>query len=277
VRDGQDVRVSTLFSAAGAEAAKLYRARRAEDREAVRELGASPEHVGVLDAPFRSTKYRDFPGIVFGRAREYPATQRVVAEVIRKLLLRWSPLQVICPMAVGNHVDHRLVRDAALLSVAPDKLLFYEDRPYAFAREQVEHVLGLSVARQPEQFWSRYFAATYVRNYRGTTTDARIVRGWSKALPFPKGFRLSKAFTVEPSAAELARSLAAIRAYRTQMPDLFANDAELEALYGSVPETLWWASGAACPTKIQASATSVDKLRYRRVPNRNAGMICPRK
>ncbi len=53
---------------------------------------------------------------------------------------------VILPLAIGNHVDHRLARDAGLLACGANPLAFYEDLPYA-ARCQptetasvVEHV-----------------------------------------------------------------------------------------------------------------------------------------
>jgi LmbE family N-acetylglucosaminyl deacetylase len=201
VRDGVEVRVVTVFT----QGEPLHRTRRAEDRRALAELGGAATHLGFLDAPFRSPQYSGFCGIVFGRAREYPSTVRLVAERIARLTARWQPVSVIAPLAVGNHVDHRVVRDAALAGVPPGQLLFYEDRPYAFIRAQVRHALGL---RQTGG-WTRYFAATYVRRYRGTASDVEISRNWKSVPPFP--LRLRKAFTWTASARELGRALAAIR------------------------------------------------------------------
>jgi len=39
--------------------------------------------------------------------------------------------RVIAPLGLGGHVDHRLVREAARRIVSPDRLEFFEDRPYA--------------------------------------------------------------------------------------------------------------------------------------------------
>ena len=239
VKEGLEVRVVTVFTESGADAAALYRARRAEDRTAVRLLGARVTHLGLRDAPFRSPKYRDFCGIVFGQAREYPATLRQVAGQLGELIARFRPLQVIAPLAVGNHVDHRLVRDAALRSAGLEELRFYEDRPYAFVREQVSHVLGRNLALRPPRFWRRYFAAAYVARYLGTTSPGRIVKSWAGVPPFPSGYRLRRAVTVEVQPAVLARTLAALREYQSQMPDLFAGEAERQALYGTVPERLY--------------------------------------
>jgi LmbE family N-acetylglucosaminyl deacetylase len=236
---GFDVRIVTIFST-GPGAPALYRKRRAEDREAVRELGGSPIHVGMPDAPFRSPTYAGFCGIVFGRAREYSATCRVLSEAFGRLLSRFCPERIFAPMAAGNHVDHRLVRDAALRSFAPQHLRFYEDRPYAFIREQVEHVLGIAtMASQPAQFWERYFATTYVRQYRGSTTEARMIRGWQSVPSFPSPHRLRLSDAIESNEGECARSLAAISAYRTEVPYLFADENECKALYESQPERIY--------------------------------------
>lgn len=239
VREGFQVRVATVFTEAGAGAAALYRNRRAEDRKAARSLGAAVTHLGFPDAPFRSPEYRDFPGIVFGQAPEYPSTCRLVAQKIRQLISSFRPALVVSPLAVGNHIDHRLVRDAALGAAAPEDLLFYEDRPYAFIREQVNHVLGRNLAGQPERFWNRYFAAAYVRAYRGTASAGCIRQAWATVPPFPREYRLRRASAEPAQPPELARAVAAIGAYRTQMADLFADEAEMEALYRRVPERLY--------------------------------------
>ncbi len=239
VEEGCVVRIATVFTGSGPAAAALYRTRRAEDRKAASALGAAVTHMGFLDAPFRSSRYGNFSGIVFGRAREYAVTRDDVARAIERLVARFRPSRVVCPMAVGNHVDHRLVRDAALLAARPAELLFYEDRPYAFLREQVHHVLGSSLARRPPAFWTRYFAAAYVRHYRGRTSDAHIVRSWAGVPAFPAGYRLHPVSKVSMTLAELARAMAALSAYRSQMGDLFADEAEREFLYQTTPEIIY--------------------------------------
>jgi LmbE family N-acetylglucosaminyl deacetylase len=234
--DGIATMVATVFTDG---VSALYQKRRAEDLKALRELGASARHLGLPDAPFRSPKYRDFYGIVFGRAREYRTTRRVVARHIGELIRELRPRQVLAPMAVGNHVDHRIVRDAALLAVPLKDLLFYEDRPYAFVRGQVAQVIGKSTRPLSEQFWRRYFAATYVRRYRESATTSRIVKGWDSVAAFPREYWLMKAIQIDPRPSELARTLTALACYRSQLRDLFANDSEIKRLYETVPEKLY--------------------------------------
>lgn len=234
-----EVRIATVFTESGPDAAALYRARRAEDRKAASALGASVTHMGFLDAPFRSLRYGNFSGIVFRRAREYSVTRGDVARAIEGLVARFRPSRVVCPMAVGNHVDHRLVRDAALLAVRPEELLFYEDRPYAFLREQVHHVLGRSLARRSAAFWARYFAAAYVCHYRGRTPDAHIVKSWASVPAFPCGYRLRQVSKATMTAEELVRAMAALGAYRSQVAGLFEDEAERELLYRTTPEIIY--------------------------------------
>jgi len=213
-----DAYVATVFTE-GDDA--HYRRRRSEDRKALRELGARPIHLGFLDAPYRSPKYRDFCGIVFGRAREYRGTVRALAEAIEELDSRLHPRVILAPLAIGNHIDHRVVRDAALAVVSSDRLLFYEDRPYAFVPKS----------------WKHYFAARYVRRYRGTATDRRIMKAWESVPPFPHSLR--RASLLEARPAEIARTLLALSAYRTQLPDLFEDAAEMRRLYPSTSEKLY--------------------------------------
>ncbi|MCW5981843.1 MAG: PIG-L family deacetylase [Bryobacteraceae bacterium] len=236
---GSRVVVATVFTEADAAAATLYRNRRAEDKRAVRSLGATPLHLGFLDAPYRSAEYRDFREIVFGEAAEYAGTCRRVTEEIRTLVGRLQARTVLGPLAAGNHVDHRLARDAALAAVETSRLLFYEDRPYAFVREQVRHVLGKSMAAKAARFWRRYFEVTYVRTYLGGTSRDEVIGAWSRVPPFPRQYRLRKAETVVLRPSEWARATEAIRLYRTQIDDLFSGEMELNALYRENPETLY--------------------------------------
>ena len=232
-QEGWKVVIATVFTESDASESALYRVRRSEDRRAARLLGATTVHLGFLDAPFRSSRYGNFCGIVFGRAREYPQTLAHVAEKIGQLTRRLRPEQILAPLAVGNHVDHRLVRDAALLALDRSQLLFYEDRPYAFVRGQVSHV----IATPASPLHAEYFAATYVRRHLGRTRQASVAAKWARVQPFPCNVRQAR--FVRMDSAELQIGLDAIHAYRTQIDDLFSSDEELVSQYRSHRETLW--------------------------------------
>jgi len=57
-----------------------------------------------------------------------PSEAHIVSQSFQKLHL--ADL-VLAPLALGGHVDHLLVREAARQAFAAETLLFYEDLPYA--------------------------------------------------------------------------------------------------------------------------------------------------
>jgi LmbE family N-acetylglucosaminyl deacetylase len=99
--------------------------RRAEDRAAAAVIGAAVVHLPLLEAPHRG--YASAPEL-FGARRSddgiLPDLTRSIGEQIAAL----SPDLLLGPMAIGDHVDHWLVRDAIAASGAPT--LLWEDWPY---------------------------------------------------------------------------------------------------------------------------------------------------
>jgi LmbE family N-acetylglucosaminyl deacetylase len=205
--------IATFFSSGD----RLFHARRAEDREACRRLGAECLHLGLRDDRFRS-----FVEIVSGPVRNTKRSQRALASLLDEL----DPELVLAPMGVGNHVDHRELRDAATALVPPVRLLYYEDRPYAFVRGQVEFTLGL----RPAPDWRSYFAAHYVKTYLGSFPRETVKAAWGAALPFPG---LTCVRRLPPPGLE------PLRAYATQLADLFPSPAAMERCYASRPECYW--------------------------------------
>ena len=55
---------------------------------------------------------------------------------------------VVCPLAVGGHIDHGVVRAAAIAALPSQRLAFYEDLPYT-AEDPAQvpaQVAGISIA-----------------------------------------------------------------------------------------------------------------------------------
>lgn len=63
-----------------------------------------------------------------------------LAEVFATLPdVRWSEVDLtVAPLALGGHLDHRMVRDAALATVGQDAILCYEDLPYVCRLEEAQ-------------------------------------------------------------------------------------------------------------------------------------------
>lgn len=205
--------IATFFS----EGDELYAARRAEDREACRRLGAECRQLGLRD-----DRFRNFMEIVSAPTPVTKRSQRALAALLAEL----NPELVLAPLGVGHHVDHREVREAATALVEPGRLLYYEDRPYALVRGQVEFTLGL----RPAPDWRSYFAAQYVKTYLGAYPRERVKAAWGAAAPLA-GFECVR--ELPPP------DLWPLGAYATQLGDLFASPAAMERSYAARPERYW--------------------------------------
>jgi LmbE family N-acetylglucosaminyl deacetylase len=123
--------------------------RRREDLAAGRLLHVDVRQLPHLDALFRTTPdgaplYTDLNHIFSAPDAEVEqAAERLAHDWLDADLLP-NPADVLAPLGIGGHVDHRIVRRAAELAhdkagAATRRLHYYEDQPYA--------------ARRPQQRW----------------------------------------------------------------------------------------------------------------------------
>ncbi len=112
-------------------------ARREEDARACRILGASPRYFSFLDAIYRRSPtdgralYNSDEDL-FGELNPQEAD---LLESLRKELaaLLTREAKICCPLTIGGHVDHRLVRMAA--ERLGHRLWYYADFPYVVLSE----------------------------------------------------------------------------------------------------------------------------------------------
>lgn len=116
--------------------------RRAEDEAACGVLGADFLHLPIPDCIYRGAAdgamYYRSDAEIFGPV--HPGEARLVEEVIALLRALPAAEQILAPLTVGNHVDHIFVRLAAE-KVYGDRLVYYEDYPYAQKEDGVQAVL----------------------------------------------------------------------------------------------------------------------------------------
>lgn len=130
--------------------------RREEDRRALRLLGAEGTHLPHLDAIYRRSReggqwlYPDHPAVFGPVAAEEATLPQTLAREIASLCRPPGQTVVHAPLGVGGHVDHRLVRAAALLlEEAGHPLRFYEDFPYSEEAGELEAALADLAPLQP--------------------------------------------------------------------------------------------------------------------------------
>lgn len=99
--------------------------RRAEDRAACAVIGAEAVHLPLLEAPHRG--YASAPEL-FAARRDDDAVLTPLTAALAERIPTLAPDLLLGPMAIGNHVDHWLVRDA--LGAIGLPVLLWEDWPY---------------------------------------------------------------------------------------------------------------------------------------------------
>lgn len=151
---------------------EISRHRQLEDRKALRRISPLIEvqDVYLKDAPLRL-------GLAFDQLMrpqssrflsrdEIGRTSRMIEALCRSDL-------VMAPLALGFHVDHQLIRLAGLQAIAPKRLGFYEDLPYATwtAEEAIQEQIRL-VGRQVGNDYN----ARYSRHSSGKIKKLQSVR-----------------------------------------------------------------------------------------------------
>jgi LmbE family N-acetylglucosaminyl deacetylase len=99
--------------------------RRAEDRAACAVIGVTAVHLPLLEAPHRG--YASAPEL-FARRRDDDTMLAPLTAALVGQIEALAPDLLLGPLAVGDHVDHWLVRDA--LAAIGHPLLLWEDWPY---------------------------------------------------------------------------------------------------------------------------------------------------
>lgn len=119
-------------------------ARRAEDLDACRILGAEALHATVPDCIYRTDPATGAPLYlsdedIFGNVH---GAEAYLIEQIATFLAALPPAErIYAPLTIGHHVDHLLVR-AAAERVYGDGLRYYEDYPYAQETTKRERALA---------------------------------------------------------------------------------------------------------------------------------------
>jgi len=124
-------------------------ARRAEDVFSCQRLGASPRHFSIPDAIYRRSPAEGAP-LYASEESLFGAVSPVEYELVAGL--RWQleaalppQVELVCPLGIGGHVDHRLVRAAA--EALNRRLWFYADYPYVVRSGNRQGAAGRGQAR----------------------------------------------------------------------------------------------------------------------------------
>jgi LmbE family N-acetylglucosaminyl deacetylase len=127
---------------AGAEAVTR---RKAEDLRSCAVMGAAPLHFSIPDCIYRITGNPHYPSeeSLFGPL--HPAEEDLVSSLSEELAGALPvEAEMVCPLSIGGHVDHRLTRAAA--EKIGNRSWYYADYPYTLKRRE-------EVARLEQKGW----------------------------------------------------------------------------------------------------------------------------
>ncbi len=180
--------------------------RRNEDKKAIGLLGADWLHLHYPEAIYRFEE----PSFLYLRSGDlfgspHPSDSAVVAQIAESVTEICHPGQteIHAPLAIGNHVDHQLVRNAAFILLRRSfRVTFYEDYPYVEVPGALTMALeGTGVTRwrekvqdleedclaQKTQAIARY-ASQMNELFQGAEKMAERVRDYSRAVSTVRGY-----------------------------------------------------------------------------------------
>jgi len=223
--------------------------RRTEDEQAAKVLGCKYLSLDLFDAPDRPEIHGSL-----GLFMPYgPAHLGITSEVVARL--RWhitAPAQLRAPLAVGAHIDHRIVHEAARSLAFELKLglAYFEDLPYSLgAHALARRLAALEVSVPSLPGTERASRAIEIAAYRDYLRRLPLMGSWPPGLrslashlvarviyaadsqgqrPGPRPQLSPELRTV--SATDPARS-AALAAYASQWPQFADSVAELLAQF----------------------------------------------
>lgn len=129
--------------------AQAMNIRRAEDRHAAAHVGAKPVHFDFVDCIYR--RGRDGEALYADAGLPiHPDDSDLPAQVAQAMLAWLQPDDtLVCQLAIGEHVDHVIVRKAAEMLGRP--LIYDADIPYLLNHpdELPQSVAGMQASLQP--------------------------------------------------------------------------------------------------------------------------------
>jgi len=169
--------------------------RRAEDQKWAETIGVAK----FFHGPFREAPHRGYENVkmLFGDVRPEDSVGHEIAFWLREIIGQCRPDRIFFPLAIGNHVDHQILKTVARKTVCSEPVSFYINQPYAAknrsqTREQIRDLQQLSWGQpqmiQPQAERALAAASAYATQIPfqfGSVTQMKelLTEGW-RQFPF---------------------------------------------------------------------------------------------
>lgn len=173
-----------------------YEFRKREDATACKIVGARQVHFGYLDCVYRVLPESGKPVITSNEELLQgirPEESYLVRKITSRLQKRLTESSIwVCPLGLGNHMDHQITRQAA--EKVRQMMLYYADLPYAFRSPALSFPgmiqLSFDLPEKNIQQWGRA-NLQYVSQISTFWKDAAEMAGqYSRYLETYKGLPL---------------------------------------------------------------------------------------
>lgn len=124
---------------------RVQTTRDAEEKRVMRLTNSTLRRWGLAEAPLRGYPLKEIFTTI--RKPESERTHEMIRTRVRDLAAEKPGERWFLPLGIGNHIDHRIARDAALdglrdANVSAKNVAFYEDLPYAAQQPGVQDFSG---------------------------------------------------------------------------------------------------------------------------------------
>jgi hypothetical protein len=164
---------------------RVQAARDAEEELVMRLTQCELRRWGLAEAPLRGYPLKEI--FIAERLPEASETHAIIRDKIIALAREQQLAFWFLPLGIGNHIDHRIARDAAIealesLKVDPGHILFYEDLPYAAQDPELRDYTGFLEAVMPGRPLKPLFS--FSGHKRTHALKQRLLRVyWSQLTP----------------------------------------------------------------------------------------------
>jgi len=158
--------------------------RRCEDILAASTLGVQFEHFDMLDAIYRCDKFKKplYPEKITKvpiQAQDRIDFIPILCTKLRNILSTWAgnQIQVFCPLGIGEHIDHIIVRSAVEEVFESQNIIYYEDYPY------VANLSSIQLPNEPSNTFENW--KTIIVRLSSGEIEARIaaVESYTSQIP----------------------------------------------------------------------------------------------
>jgi len=220
-----------------------------EEKNAANYLNFESINLDFLDAFYRNDKYKKLANIFKQSSSSEAKLIHEVSEKLTSLLSQIDFDVIYLPLGVGWHIDHLVCHELRLNKLFADKIIFYEDMPYAQILPSLDLRFSQLVPMKANKHFIFMNSFLLARSFLACGMTSTIKPNILKCIIFPfififflkllmihkKNNSFDKKMTYVPKVSQNSeffnRKVQAIKMYNSQLKVLFGSEEKVEETY----------------------------------------------